>query len=85
VGKHGDRCSRFASPINFRGTEVVVIGLGADFDIIRTRVLWMNLIKGSSKQLKGKLRVESTGGLKIGLMFHNSVLVKSFANQALPG
>jgi hypothetical protein len=45
----------------------------------------MALIKGLSRQLKGKLRVESTGGLKISLMFQNSVLVKSFANQALPG
>jgi two-component sensor histidine kinase len=54
------------------------IGLGTDFDITRTRTLGMNLIKG-------KLQVESSGGLKISLLFNNSILVKSFADQALPG
>jgi two-component sensor histidine kinase len=61
------------------------IGLGTDFDITRTRTLGMNLIKGLSKQLKAKLQVESSGGLKISLLFNNSILVKSFADQALPG
>jgi two-component sensor histidine kinase len=61
------------------------IGLSTDFDITRTRTLGMNLIKGLSKQLKANLQVESMGGLKISLLFNNSILVKSFADQPLPG
>jgi two-component sensor histidine kinase len=61
------------------------IGLSSDFDISRTRTLGMNLIKGLSKQLKAGLQVESIGGLKISLLFNNAILVKSFADQPLPG
>jgi two-component sensor histidine kinase len=61
------------------------IGLGADFDISRTRTLGMNIIKGLSKQLKAGLQVEGSGGLKISVWFNNAIVVKSFADQPLPG
>ena len=46
------------------------IGLGSDFDLKRTRSLGMNLMKGLTKQLDGSMKIETTNGLTVSVLFN---------------
>jgi two-component sensor histidine kinase len=46
------------------------IGPGPDFDPKRTRSLGMNLMKGLTKQLDGSIKIETTNGLTVSVLFN---------------
>jgi two-component sensor histidine kinase len=57
------------------------IGLGADFDLSRSRSLGMTLMKGLSKQLNGSLKIESANGLTIQVRFKHALADNSSAGR----
>jgi two-component sensor histidine kinase len=60
------------------------IGLGSDFDLKCTRSLGLNLMKGLTKQLDGSMKIETTNGLTVSVLFNrNAKGVKVFKH--VPG
>ncbi len=46
-------------------------GLDPGFDLSRTRSLGMNLMKGLTKQLGGRMKIETTNGLTVSVLFNS--------------
>jgi two-component sensor histidine kinase len=48
------------------------IGPGSDFDLKCTRSLGMSLMKGLTKQLEGSMKIETTNGLLVSVLFNRN-------------
>lgn len=60
------------------------IGLPADFDMMEQNSLGLELVRGLAKQLKGRLNMESNGGLQITVRFaitRRQIQEESFVNH----